>query len=242
MCMKKQNNIIKAGTIFMMLLLMMLIPISVHAAESRPSTNPLADMSTKHVKVVVSAPTGMGCDYFTPCYNTDFQMTATSSNKKVATVKVYDFKREQGYSKGYEVIRKGYGTTTIKVTVKIKNKTYTKACKYTYYKYKNPFVSFKIGKNDHTSMLNKKYQFNVAPEKLTGKLSYKLKTGYKVVYMMGDKKQTDFSKPPERIKLKNSTKIPSNVETIWIRVENTKTKLRTTIRLERNDGIMLTGL
>lgn len=34
----------------------------------------------------------------------------------------------------------------------------------------------------------------------------------------------------------------TRVETIWIRVENTKTKLRTTIRLERNDGIMLTGL
>lgn len=188
--------------------------ISVHAASN---ANPLKEMPSK-TSVTVGVPLGTGCDFFTPEYTSNFTMTATSSNKKVATVKVYNFEREGKYSKGYMVTRKGYGSTNIKVTVKIGKKTYTKTCKYTFYKYSNPFSSLKIGKNTYTKKMSSS-TLKLAQSKLSGKISIKLKKGYKLKYIF-----CYYGGNYTQKQLKNNAKLPANVQSIYITIQNTKTK------------------
>lgn len=214
--MKKQKN--RIGKIFLMAFL-----LAAFWQTGALAANPLAQMP-KTSKVVKSAQVGTGCDFFTPVYSKDFVMKAVSSNKKVATVKVYNFgNEEEGYSKGYLVKFKGYGTTNIKVTVKINGKTYKKTCKYTYYKYKNPFSTFKIGNKNFTSTMNKKYEFYTTKAKLSGKLSYKLKSGYKIMYIYA--RLSDYTMK----KMKNGKKLPADTTSLWMSVQNKKTGLNTAI-------------
>ena len=196
--------------------------MNVSAAVSK---NPLSNWSAKDVKSVVSAETAKGCDYYTPKYSKNFKMTATSSNKKVATVKVYNFKDGKKYSKGFEVIQKGYGTTTIKVKVVKDGKTYTKSCKYTFYKYKNPFTTFKINGKGYKATLDKKHNFALKKDRLKGKVTYKLKSGYKIQEIVAYSYAPSFKAK----NIKSGSTLPKNTDSLLVTVKNKKTGANTDI-------------
>lgn len=190
------------------------------------TANPLANMSTKAKNIIISASTGKGADYFTPTYKKNFTMTAKSSNPKVAKVEIYNYTDEEAgtYSKAFEVIQKGYGSTNITVTVKKDGKTYTKTVKYTFHKYENPFSSFKIGAKNYTSKLDKKYEITLNSKDAKGKVNYKLKKGYKLVSFNA---YTDVATKA----LKNGSDFPDTTVNALIIVENTKLKANTAIWL-----------
>lgn len=190
--------------------------------------NPLADMPANST-IQVSAPMGKGCDYYTPVYSKKFTMTAKSSNPKVATVEVCDFTDRNpqtgkviGYSKGYLTTRKGYGKTTITVTVKLNGKTYKKSCVYNYLKYVNPFSSFKIGSTNYTGTMNKKYEIKTGKIP-AGKISYKLKSGYKIERIWADVrtkvKEENGYVISKSVDLKNGQKVPANtaILNVWVK-------------------------
>lgn len=208
--------------LFSMLILASCVQISASAAA-----NPLKNMP-KRAESIVSAPMGTGCDFFTPAYDSDFEMIATSSNKKVATVKVYSFSYGGKYTKGYMIIRKGYGTTNIKVTVKLGGKTYKKTCKYTFYKYSNPFTSFKIGKTNYTKRLNT-YELTVPQSKLKGKVSIKIKKGIKIKRIFCWRKSGVYRKD-----IKNNSKLPSKTYQLCIEMLDTKRNKIFNVRISGN--------
>ncbi len=216
--MKKKKKLMVALGIFIMALF---IPLSVYAA---PKYAPLKKMPRTSVSMS-GVVTEKGYDFTTPSYDIPIKMTATSSNPKVAAVKVsniYDPYMKKYYS-GYEVIRKGYGKTTINVKVVLAGKQYKNSCKYTFNKYANPFSSLKIGNANYTKNM-KSPALELTKSKLRGKLSFKLKKGYKITNATCLYGSYDTAPGMQYKKIKNNAKLPSNTKSITLYLQNTKTK------------------
>ena len=96
------------------LVMIICMQVSVHAASN---SNPLKNMPTESVSIAGAA-TGEGCNFFTPQYKSNFKMKATSSNKKVATVKVYDFQGTDGYSKAKQIWVNTFSISTFNSHIK----------------------------------------------------------------------------------------------------------------------------
>lgn len=214
---------------FTAVVLSLLMGIGVQAA-----TNPFGKIPVSATKNIVSSLAWIGPDYVTPRYSQKIKMKVTSSNKKVADVKVFDCPKDEynnGWAKSFGVRRKGYGTTYIKATVTVGKKTYKKTFKYTFYKYKNPFSEFKINGKKYTSKLNKMtikksdgawyYGKPIRLGEKTGKLSYKLKKGYKITDIWIHNESTSKMK-----KIKNNQKIPKGYKLLYIYFMDTKTKAK----------------
>lgn len=105
-----------------------------------------------------------------------------SSNTKVAGVKI-DVNGDN-YGKVLVIMPKKAGTAKISFKLKINGtwKAYTMKIKT--FKYQNPFSSIKIGNSKYTSKFNKTNSVKVSAKQLSGKLSYKLKKGYKINNIM----------------------------------------------------------
>lgn len=185
---------------------------------------PLDKLPTRKTVQVCARQTGqLGWDFSLPKYTEDYSITVTSSNPSVATVVVCSYKDyftyngKPVYQKGYMLKRKGYGKTTITVNVKLGGKTYKKSCEYNYVKHKNPFSSLKIGSKNYVGYANKECEI-ILSKISSGKLSYKLKQGYKieeirVVYKSGEN-QSKFKV------LKNGENVPSGTNFIEFRVSD----------------------
>lgn len=206
--------------LWMLLALCFMLGMSAQAA----TVNPFKGVKSTTSTTILSSVNGKGCNYFTPEYKKDFKMTATSSNKKVVSVKTYSFTngktgKDKRYYKGFEATILKPGSANVKVTIKIDGKTYSKVFKYTAYKYENPFSSFKIGGKNYTSKLSK-LSGSTRVVKWTvpaGTLQYKLKKGYKItsIYM--------FDTKGKAISVKSGKKIPKGAH-LCITYQNTKSK------------------
>lgn len=219
---KKINS--KKKFIKFLLLGVMLIGMTLPTQKVCAAKKPFDDLPKK-ITFYDSLPMEKGCDYLTPFYKSKVKLTAKSTNKKVAKVKVYNFEylsREgkKEYYSGYELNWKKNGSTTIKLKAKVGKKTYTKNVKYTKLPYKNPFSSFKIGKKQYAKIFNKNYMANA--EKIDGKMSYKLKKGYKVTRITAyyERDGSYLNK-----KVKNNKSLPSNTTMVIIETKNIKNKL-----------------
>ena len=107
------------------------------------------------------------------------------------------------------------GTTTVKVTVKVNGKSYTKSCKYTFYEYANPFASIKKGTKNLTSQFKKGPTGRIYT-RLKGKYSYRLKKGYKVTRILyWDQQMMGHI-------VNNISQVPSDARRIYLTIKNTK--------------------
>lgn len=224
---------IKSFSIVMIVLTLLLgvLPTNIQAATK----NPLAKMpktkktivNTQEYLKIVHTPY---VNFYTPDYKNKIDLKATSSNKKVATVKVHKFHEDNMYSAGYSIKCKKPGKATIKVTAQVNGKTYKKSCTYVFEKYKNPFSSFKIGNKNYTSKLNKGENADIKTTYFKGKLSYKAKSGYKIT------KITAFRENGASYTVKNNSKLKSDTTGFVIKYQNKKSKIKGTIGI--NDDVM----
>ena len=162
---------------------------------------------------------GKGGDYFTPFYKGKFSIKAVSSNPKVASVKTYVYKDYMDPSKkagSYEVLKKNYGTTKIKVTVKLGGKSYKKTCKYTSKRYVSPIKSLKVGKKEYRKQLEENYSVKDGGKYLKGKVRFKLKSGYKII---GATAYTDSFKSTA---ITNGKKLPGKTTRLAVVTKNKK--------------------
>lgn len=217
--------------VLMGVMLLLVLGCRVQAATAHPFEDKQAHIPKAIQRVIVSSAAGKGCDYISPVYSKNFTIKAKSSNPKVAVTKIYDWSVQGQYMKGVLVNQKGYGSTNITVTVKVNGKTYKKTFKYQYYKYENPFTSFKINNKNYVSRFNKLQKSNngdkyVKWQLSEGKLTYTLKKNYKV------KQIAAYSKTGE-VRLKNNSQIPGSCEFAWIYYQNTKTKAEGCIRISQ---------
>jgi len=105
------------------------------------------------------------------------------SNKKIATAKLTEFS-EGDYI--VEVSPKKAGTVTVSAKAKANGKTYDLKTKFKFYKYTNPFKSFKIGKKSIAKKFasrdyyTKMGLFNGTKTLSKQKISIKVKSGWKI--------------------------------------------------------------
>lgn len=168
-------------------------------------------------------------NFCTPDYKKKVELKATSSNKKVATVKVYKYHEDNMYSAGYKINCKKSGKTTIKVTAKVNGKTYKKSCTYVFEKYKNPFTSFKIDGKNYASKMNKGGNPHVDKTLIQGKLSYKVNSNYKIIRIVAEQEDVG------TYIVKNNNKLKANTLGFEIEYQNKKTKVKGTIGFNDDD-------
>lgn len=220
MCLKKKLSMVIVG---LGVLIFLLMTNTVHAA-----TNPLSKMPTK-VKTTVEGSEGIS--YATPSYpsSTNLEITAVSSNPDIILINGCRVLRNQTDSSGestkyawYGTLVQKPGTAKITVTVKVNGKAYKKTCSYTVVKYQNPFKTLKVGKENLVSELNK-YAYVNLKSVTSGrmKLSYKLKSGYKIqkVYYYPVYK---FGKEYKPCNIKNGQNLPKKFDSIGFVIKNTK--------------------
>lgn len=175
------------------------------------ATNPLSGIPTKRT-FYSSVIIGKGDDFITKQLSTNFKLTATSSNKKVATVKVHNFEFLPGkYSKGIEITKKKYGTTKIKLTAVCGKTTFRKTITFTHKKYANPFSTLKINEKNYISKVKTNHTITAGANALRGKLQFKLKKGYKVVRIFALGQNTSTANPYDVVNktMKNNGTLPS---------------------------------
>ena len=104
-------------------------------------------------------------------------------------------------------------------TISYKSNGKTEKMKICVFKYSNPFKSFKIGKKDYSAFFKKASFYNNVAAKTSGKLSIKLKKGWKIsrVYFSSDGANT-FKQ------IKNGAKVtmPGGKGIIGVDLRNTK--------------------
>lgn len=196
--------------------------------------NPLKTMP-KAEKIIVGSDDDRYCYFYTPGYKKKVTLKATSSNKKVATVKTktYKVKSDKMYYAIYEVKCKKFGKTKIKVTAKVNGKTYRKTCTYLFEKYQNPFSSFTINGQDYTSLLNKGDCIEAKDQYLSGVVSYTLKPQYKIKKFYAT---IDNEKNLDIYTVKNHKNLKSYTTDLSITIQNKKTKATCTIILSGADS------
>lgn len=205
-------------TILIAALTMLASTVSVLAATK----NPLAKMPRQ----VGSVASEINCvsvtnktAFYTEAYNSKVSISVKNSNPKVADVQYYSTKLDvNGKLKncGYFGVRyKKTGTTTITVTVKVNGKTYKRSCKYTFYKYTNPFKLFKKGNKNITAEFKSAPSASVYSD-VKGKYSYRLKNGYKVTRILY------WDQRFRGHEVKNISQVPSNPRRLYLTIENTK--------------------
>ena len=194
----------------------LLASVIILPGKAMAAVNPLAEMPDKVVSyegVVL----GKGCDYFTPFYKGKFSIKAVSSNPKVASVKAYVFKDKSSKKfGGYEVLKKNYGITKIKVTVKLGGKSYKKTCKYTFKRYVSPIKSLKVGKKEYRNQLEKDYSVKDGGNYLKGKVRLKLKSGYKFI------SATAYTDSFKSTAITNGKKLPGKTTRLVVVTKNKK--------------------
>lgn len=104
-------------------------------------------------------------------------VTALKSSKpKVASVSTFTYEGTVYVA----ISPKKAGKTTVTFNYKYQKKTYKAKVVVTVANYENPFQSFKIGKKNYATQFD--YDWNVVvPKALSGKLTLKLKKGWKVL-------------------------------------------------------------
>ena len=147
-----------------------------------------------------------------------------NSNTKVAEVRTDMI--GDNYGKLLSVTPKKAGTAKITFKLKINGKWKAYTMKIKAYNYQNPFSSLKIGGKNYTSKHNN-VNFFETTKAISGKLSYKLKKGYKLnnilIYDINNGKVL-------KQKIKNNTKITLKKGTqISFEIRDTKRKVNTGI-------------
>ena len=177
-------------------------------------------------------------NYSTPVYynRENIEISAVSSNPKVMTV----FSRVSGSNGGakrnafYQVTGIKEGTAKVNVTVKVNGKTYKKTCTYTFVKYANPFKTLKIGKKNLTSYYAKKPEPSLygVVRRLSGKLTYSLKAGYKVEKIEYSRFVNANNGSIKMYSIKKGQKLPKDFLALFIKLKNTKNNAYVSIRVD----------
>lgn len=163
----------------------------------------------------------------------DVKISVTNSNKKVASVWVgKDLKGVQP-SASVNVLPKTPGKTTVTIQFTVNGKVYKKVLKYTYAAYENPFSSFKVAGKEKVSQFNKLKKdeenegyWDFTGKITAGKLSYKMKRGYKIINFSVGRSEDENNDGEEEYKI---LKVTNNFELkkgdgISIRYKDLKTK------------------
>ena len=229
--MKRKKNVL-----FMVLIAiaaMFVMSVNIWAAQE----NPLAKMPTK-AKVALKCSVDDVTNYSTPIYynRENIEISAVSSNPKVMAV----FSRVSGSDGGakrnafYQVYGIKEGTAKVNVTVKVNGKTYKKTCTYTFVKYTNPFKTLKIGKKNLASYYAKEPEPSLygVVKRLNGKLTYSLKTGYKVEKMEYSRFTNRENGEMKVYSAKKGQTIPKDFLALFITLKNTKNNSYICIRIE----------
>lgn len=194
----------------------------IFAPKANAATNPLKNMPTTCKEIYLVDWSKKGAESFATLQSKSYiTMKATSSNKKVATVTTETVKQGKKYIGTYTIKTKGYGTTKIKVKATVGGKTYTKTCKYTFEKYKNPFKTLKIGNKSYVKKADKAKKnsgvIHTGEWILNGKILIEMKKGYKLKGIYTMNYETGKQK-----KIKNGSKL-TDVMSPYIIYQNTKT-------------------
>ena len=231
--MKKKKNVLLM--ILAAVVAMLVMSVNVWAAQK----NPLAKMPTK-MKVTLGCSVDNVTNYSTPVYynRENIEISAVSSNPKVMMV----FSRVSGSDGGakrnafYQVTGIKEGTAKVNVTVKVNGKTYKKTCTYTFVKYTNPFKTLKIGKKNLTSYYAKKPEPNLygVVSRLSGKLTYSLKAGYKVEKIEYSRFVNANNGSIKMYSIKKGQKLPKDFLALFIKLKNTKNNAYVSIRVDNN--------
>ncbi len=202
--------------IFSFVAMAMVVCTSVMSASAAVK-DPLADMKSSY-KMVKAERTEMGGDFITEEYKSKITLSVSSSKKSVATAKVYNEKDGKKYYSAFEIIPKGAGTTTFTVKATIDGKTFEKKCKVTIEKYVNPFSSFSIGGKSYMKQLNKSNVLDLKSKYITGKIKYKVKSGYKVTGTYAFTTKSEY-------KVKTGMKLKDKTTYMGFMYKNTKSKV-----------------
>ncbi|MGN0353543.1 MAG: hypothetical protein ACI4EI_00540 [Muricoprocola sp.] len=186
--MKRANKLV----LFLMMCLMLIYPGTIASANSKT----VYQVSEKTMNRILGMQGGKGATALIFFHKNDnVKVSVTSSNNKVATgyvdPKHYDANGYEGYEQYIcaDVIPKGPGKATITIKVTTNGKTTTKSLKYHFVTYKNPFSTFKIAGKENASQFNKLKKVSLKNSVYwlfngkigAGKLTYKVKKGYKII-------------------------------------------------------------
>ena len=206
------------------ILLIMLLSVLMVLASSVSvwaAKNPLSKMPRNVGSVASSVNVSVtNKTYFcTEPYDGKVKISVKNSNSEVAdvfcqsTIQIVNGKTKN--CGNFWVTCKKPGTTTVKVTVKVNGKSYTKSCKYTFYEYANPFASIKKGTKNLTSQFKKGPTGRIYT-RLKGKYSYRLKKGYKVTRILyWDQQMMGHI-------VNNISQVPSDARKLYLTIKNTK--------------------
>ena len=235
--MKKKKDVLLM--ILATVVVMLAMSVNVWAAQK----NPLAKMPTK-MKVTLGCSVDNVTNYSTPVYynRENIEISAVSSNPKVMMV----FSRVSGSDGGakrnafYQVTGIKEGTAKVNVTVKVNGKTYKKTykktCTYTFVKYANPFKTLKIGKKNLASYYAKEPEPSLygVVSRLSGKLTYSLKAGYKVEKIEYSRFVSANNGSIKMYSIKKGQKLPKDFMALVIKLKNTKNNAYVSIRVDNN--------
>ena len=148
-----------------------------------------------------------------------------TSNSKVLTFSKASKPKWFKYEYWLNVKKPGTATVSWKATDPQTKKTSKFSYTYVVFKYSNPFKSIKIGKTNLTKRFKKSQDADGLKVGLSGKLSIKLKSGWKLtkVQYLTDGKVKTISK-------NSNIKFGEN-EQIWLTLKNTKKKFTITMTL-----------
>ncbi|MGN0353544.1 MAG: hypothetical protein ACI4EI_00545 [Muricoprocola sp.] len=161
------------------------------------------------------------------------KFSVTNSNKKVAMVHVAKNLKGKEKEASLSVTPKAPGKTTVTVKYIVNGKTYKKVLKYNFAAYENPFSSFKIDGKEMASQFNKLKKSEYFGDgywdftgKITaGKLSYKLKSRYKVVNFSASRNEdadNDGEEEYRNLKITNNFELKKG-DFVFIRYKDLKT-------------------
>ena len=136
----------------------------------------------------------------------------------------------------YQVTGIKEGTAKVNVIVKVNGKTYKKTCTYTFVKYANPFKTLKIGKKNLASYYAKEPEPSLygVVSRLSGKLTYSLKAGYKVEKIEYSRFVNANNGSIKMYSIKKGQKLPKDFMALFIKLKNTKNNAYVSIRVDNN--------